>query len=122
MIPDVRKIESVAGHLLGAVGRAFVKILGAFLGFGIIGGGAVEGANYFVTNQGAPTTLTHIAAGIFGVILGYAAGLTVAVTEAIRALLDAGKEAVTEVGHVEQTIQQDGGNIIRSVEGDIKRV
>ncbi len=116
---DIRRAQSVTGHLLAAVGRAFLKVVGFFLLFGAIGAGAVEGVA-FGTTQHAPTTLTHIAAAVFAVVLGYAAGLTTAVVEAIRGLIEAGKEGVKEAEKVEQTVTGDIGNVVKGVEGKIE--
>lgn len=103
---DIRKIESVTGHLLAAVGRAFLKIVTFFLSFAAIGVAGVEGVSY-ASGLHAPTVLTHIAAGVFGAVLGYAAGLTTAVTEAIKGLIEAGKDAAKEVQNVEKTALGD---------------
>ncbi|HKD76396.1 MAG TPA: hypothetical protein VKB76_12915 [Ktedonobacterales bacterium] len=115
---DIRRAQSVTGHLLAAVGRAFLKIVGFFLLFGVIGAGAVEGVA-FGTTQHVPSTLTHITAAVFGVVLGYAAGLTTAVVEAIRGLIEAGKEGVKEAEKVEQTVTGDIGNVVKGIEGEI---
>jgi hypothetical protein len=98
---DIRRVESVTGHVLRAVGRAFVKVFTGFLVGGIIGAGAVEGVKYF---NGGFSALGHIAAAVFGVVLGYAVGLTMAVGEAIRALIDAGKEATKGAENLEKTV------------------
>lgn len=118
---DIKQIQSVTGHLLAAVGRAFVKIVASFLGFAAIGAAAIEGTAFF-NQQGSLNTLDHIAAGAFALVLGYAAGLTVAVTEAIRALIDAGKEAGKEVVNVEKTISTDAGNLVKTAEGEIQKL
>jgi len=107
---DIRRVESATGHILRAVGRAFIKVFTGFLGGGIIGAGAVEGVSYF-NNGHQLTTLGNIAAGVFGVVLGYAVALTIAVGEAIRALIDAGKEAAKEAQTVEKTVVGDAGKV-----------
>jgi len=117
---DIKQIQSVTGHLLAAVGRAFVKIVASFLGFAAIGAAAIEGIS--LAQTGGLSTLGHIAAGAFALVLGYAAGLTVAVTEAIRALIDAGKEAGKEVVNVEKTISTDAGNLVKTAEGEIQKL
>jgi hypothetical protein len=120
---DLTRTRTVVGHLLAALGRAFLKISATFLGFGIVGAGIVEGVNFTQTqNLSAATTLTHITAAAFGLVLGYAAGLTMAVVEAIRAIIDTGKEAVKDVENVEQTITKDAGGLIQTVEGGIKKL
>jgi|SRR6185437_2736620 hypothetical protein len=113
---DIKRIETVSGHILRAVGRAFVKVFSSFLIFGAIGAGAVEGVSKFGPPQ-ATTGLTHIVAAVFGVVLGYAAGLTAAVVEAIRALIDAGKEAGKEAGKLEQTVTGDAAKVVGGADG-----
>jgi hypothetical protein len=66
--------------------------------------------------------MTHIAAGIFGLVLAYASGLTMLVNEAVRALIDTGKEAAKEAGAIEQSVQKDVGGIAGAVEGEVKKL
>jgi hypothetical protein len=114
---DIRRIESASGHILRAVGRAFGKVVSFFLLFGVIGAAAVEGTSYFVNSNVFGTGLTHIAAGAFGVVLGYAAGLTTAVVEAIRALLEATKDAGKEAENVGKTVLGDAEKAGSGAEG-----
>jgi hypothetical protein len=118
---DIRRVESAAGHILRAVGRAFVKVFAGFLGGGIVGAGVVEGVSYF-NNGNHLTTLGNIAAIVFGVVLGYAVALTIAVGEAIRALIDAGKEATKEAQTVEKTIAGDAGKAGGVVGGIVQSI
>ncbi|HEX6540136.1 MAG TPA: hypothetical protein VF040_00135 [Ktedonobacterales bacterium] len=94
---------SVVGHLLGGLRRAIGRVFLWFLVFGLIGAGIVE-VVALVETHSTPTTLTHIIAAAMGLVLGYAAGLTVLVSEVIRFLVEAIHEA-------EKTVGDDLGNI-----------
>ncbi|MBA3824462.1 MAG: hypothetical protein H0X24_11280 [Ktedonobacterales bacterium] len=118
---DIRRVETAAGHIFRAVRRAIGKVLLWFvIGLGV-GGGAVEGVGVF--NHGfsagiqTPTLLTHIAAIAFGLVLAYAAALTTAVTEAIRALIEAGKDVEQGAVKLEKTVTGDLGNVASGGEG-----
>jgi len=118
---DIRRVETAAGHIFRAVRRAIGKVLLWFVvGLGV-GGGAVEGVslfhNGFASGAQTPTLLTHIAAGAFGLVLAYAAALTMAVTEAIRALIEAGKDAEQGVMNVEKTVTGEVGKVAAGGEG-----
>jgi hypothetical protein len=93
----------VVGHLLGGLRRAAGRIVLWFLICGLIGAAIVEGVSLIET-KGGPTLVTHISAAVIGVIVGYAAGLTVLVGEVIRFLVEAVKEA-------QQTVEGDLGNL-----------
>jgi hypothetical protein len=125
---DVRQVTSAAGHILRTLASAFFKIVLWFLGVGVIGAGAVEGVAYF--GVGKLSTLSLVAAIVLGVIVGYAAGLTVLVSEAVRALITASKEAekgVAEVakgaeGEIGKALSGAGGIVgeaVKAVEGGV---
>ncbi len=117
---DIRRVETAAGHIFRAVRRAIGKVLLWFvIGLGV-GGGAVEGVGAFgkgFTTIQAPTTLTHIAAIAFGLVLAYAAALTMAVSEAIRALIEAGKDVEQGAVKVEKAVTGEVGSIASGGEG-----
>jgi hypothetical protein len=71
-------------HLLKTAVRAFFRISLTFLLFAAIGGGLSLLVASQTTHAWPPTVLTDIIAGTIGVLLGYAAGLTVLVREAIH--------------------------------------
>ncbi len=93
----------VLGHLLGGLRRAIGRVLLWFLIFGLIGAAIVE-VVALIETKGGPTILTHITAAAMGLALGYAAGLTVLVSEVIRFLVEAVREA-------EKSVQGDLGNL-----------
>jgi hypothetical protein len=74
-----------------------------FLICGIIGAGIVE-LVAFVETQRGPGLFTNITAAVIGVVVGYAAGLTVLVAEVIRFLVEAVNEA-------RQTVEGDLGQL-----------
>ena len=113
---DIKRIQTVGGHILGAVFRAFGKVVGFFLLFGVIGAGIIEGTAFGLNNSFGKG-LTNITAIAFGVVLGYAAGITTAVVEAIRALIDAGKEATAEAEKVGGAAIGDVGKVAGGTEG-----
>jgi uncharacterized membrane protein (DUF106 family) len=80
-------------HLLGALRRAVVRVILFGLLFLIIGIALIEGLAFIVGSRPyTPALITHITAVIAGIILAYAAALTVLATEAIKALVDAIRE------------------------------
>ena len=79
----------VLGHIFKALGRAIGRVLLWFvIGF-IISGLIVEGVAFFENGHVfPPTLLTHIAAVVMGLAIGYAFGLTVLVVEVVRLLVE----------------------------------
>jgi hypothetical protein len=84
---------SLLFHLLGALFRAFFKVVFTALAFGVVAGGATLGVAYQQSHQWPPKTLTDAAAIAIAVLAAYAAGLTAVVNEAIKG-----------VEHVEQDV------------------
>jgi hypothetical protein len=105
---------SVVGHLLGGLRRAIGRVLLWFLIFGLIGAAIVEIFAYVQTGHG-PGVITNIVAAAIGVMLGYAAGLTVLVVEVIRFLVDAARDA-------EKSVQGDLGNLGNIAGGVVKEI
>lgn len=70
-------------HLIKTAVHAFFRIAFAVVLFGAIGAGASLLFAYQITHVWPPTPLTIIVGTIVGVLLAYAAGLTVLVREAI---------------------------------------
>ncbi len=125
---DLKQVQSAAGHILRTLAQAFVKIFAAFVVAGVIGAGAVEGVAYF--GVGKLSTPSLIAAIALGVIVGYAAGLTVLVSEAVRALITASKEAekgavelgkgaAGDVGKALSGAEGALGGVVKAVEGGV---
>jgi hypothetical protein len=76
-------------HLMKTAVRAFFRIILTFVVFGAIGVGASLLVAYQTTHVWPPSGLTVVIGGTIGVLLGYAAGLTVLVREAIGGVLTA---------------------------------
>jgi hypothetical protein len=70
-------------HLIKTTVHAFFRIAFAVILSGAIGAGVSLLFAYQTTHVWPPTVITVIVAGIVGVLLAYAAGLTVLVREAI---------------------------------------
>src|SRR5258708_32400136 len=87
-------------HLLSALRRAIGRVFLWFFLLLIVGGGATELVAYFAAGRPspyAPTLLVHITAAIIGLVLGYAAALTVLVGGGIHFLLSSIGAAENEV-------------------------
>lgn len=95
------KSASIAFHVLGALRRAIGRVILWFFVLLIVAAITVEIVGYIAAGQHI-VTLTHVAAAIMGVILGYAAALTVLVGEVVRffvkTLRDAEQELKGEIG------------------------
>jgi len=80
---------SVLGHIFKALGRAIGRVLLWFLIGFVIAALIVEVVAYVAGgHQFPPTVLTHVAAGVMGLAIGYAFGLTVLVFEVVRLLVE----------------------------------
>lgn len=83
-------------HLLGALRRAIGRVLLWFFLTGIIAAAIVEGVGYVAAGQKV-ATLTHVAAIALGVVLAYAAALTVLVGEVVRFAVSSAQKAEHEL-------------------------
>ena len=87
-------VASTAFHLLGALRRAIGRVLLFFVIFLIVGGAIMEVLLWVAAGSPSlssyhPTAVAHVASALLGVAFGYAAAMTVLVSEAIRFLIDA---------------------------------
>jgi hypothetical protein len=106
----------VVGHLLRGLGHAIGRVILWFLIFGLIGAALVEVVAYVEsTPHQAFGLLTNIAAAAVGIILGYAAGLTVVVAEVVRLLTEAIREA-------QKGVEGDLGNLGNIAGGVVKEI
>lgn len=83
----------VVGHLLGGLRRAIGRVVLWFIIFGLIGAAVVEIVAFVETGGSSPGLFTNITAAVMGLVIGYAAGLTVVVSEVIRFLVGAVRDA-----------------------------
>lgn len=108
-------VTSTLFHLLGALRRAVGRVLVVFILFAVISAAIVEALAHFALGHNGPPE--HIAAVIVGLVVGYAAALTVLVGEAIHLLVEA-------IQTVEKDVQSEvsGGvkildQVIKTIEG-----
>jgi hypothetical protein len=107
-------LESTAFHIFGAFGRAIGRVILWFFILLIVGFGAVEGYVHFFVSHPA-TVFDHIGAAALGLVLGYAAALTVIVREVAGALIGVVRE-IRKIGTEGET---DVGKIVSRLEGAI---
>ena len=91
---------SILGHLIGTAFGAFWRILSTTVVTAAIGAGAVLGLIYYETHQllwPPRDQLTLVALIGVTVLSAYAGGVTMLMTEAVRALKEAAKIAEHEV-------------------------
>jgi predicted lysophospholipase L1 biosynthesis ABC-type transport system permease subunit len=91
---------SIIGHLIGTAFRAFWRILITTVVAAAIGAGAALGLIYYETHQllwPPRDQLTLVALIGVTVLSAYAGGVTMLMTEAVRALKEAAKIAEHEV-------------------------
>jgi hypothetical protein len=92
------------GHLIGSALRGFFRIALVTLFFIALGVGASLLMAYQVTRVWPPSTPEYIIAGAIGLLLGYAAGLTALVREAIRGVKTVERDVETGVEDVEERV------------------
>lgn len=83
----VSMLGTSAKHILGALQRTFRAVAVTGLITAIIVGVGTEGVAYALTRQFPPSGATHLAAAALAVAFGYAAAITVAVEEILRAII-----------------------------------
>jgi hypothetical protein len=91
----VSVLGNVAKHILHSLRRAFIAISITGLVVAIVAAGATEVIAGFLTHE-FPTGATHLAAAAMAVAFGYAAGMTVAVVEILKGLVEAIELVVKE--------------------------
>lgn len=106
----------VVGHLLGGLRRAIGRVLLWFLIFGLIGAAIVEGVALVEGGKMPPGLLTNITAAAVGIVVGYAAGLTVLVAEVIRFLAEAVRDAQKNLEGDLGTLGNVAGNVAQAIE------
>lgn len=87
-------------HLMKTAVRAFFRIAFTVILLGAIGVGLSLLVAYQTTHQWPPSGPTYIIGGAIGVVLGYAAGLTVLVREAIHGVRTAEHDIEGSIEHV----------------------
>jgi hypothetical protein len=92
------------GHLIGSALRGFFRIALVTLFFIALGVGVSLLMAYQVTHVWPPSTPEYIIAGAIGLLLGYAAGLTTLVREAIRGVKTVERDVEAGVEEVEERV------------------
>ena len=95
-------------HLLGTVVKIFFRVVLATLICAAIGAAAVLVVSFVESRQWPPQSLTLDVLVAIAVLSGYAGGMTVLMSEAVR-------EAIRGV----RAVEQDVGNVVSTVEKDI---
>jgi hypothetical protein len=98
-------------HLLRTIFKIFFQVVLATLICAAIGAVAVLVVSFVMVRQWPPSQLTIIALVAIAVLSGYAGGMTVLMSEAIR-------EAIRGV----RAVEQDIGHVVGAVEQDITRL
>jgi TPP-dependent indolepyruvate ferredoxin oxidoreductase alpha subunit len=86
----------IIGHLITTGCRTVWRILFMSLFAAALAAGVAILVGYEGTRQWPPTQLMYVAAGAFAVLSAYAVGLTVLLSESVKALVDAAKLAERE--------------------------
>lgn len=105
-------VASTAFHVLGVLGRAAGKVFLWFFGLLVAAGGAVEG---IAAANHTTSVLTHIAAAAVGLLAGYAAAITVVLSEAIRFLV----RTIQTVEKELRGVEGEGGKILERVAQEV---
>jgi hypothetical protein len=92
----------VVGHLIGSAFRGFFRIMLVTLVFIAVGVGVSLAVAYQVRSVWPPSTPEYIIAGAIGLLLGYAAGLTALLREAIRGVKTVERDVEAGVQEVEE--------------------
>jgi xanthosine utilization system XapX-like protein len=94
----------MVGHLVKAAFRGFFRIAFTTVFFIALGVGVSLLVAYQVIRVWPPSVPTYIIAGAVGALLGYAAGLTALVREAIRGVRAAERDVAAGVAEVEERV------------------
>src|SRR5215813_8168695 len=119
-------LGNTAKHMLTGLQRAFRAVALTGLIVAIVVAGVTEVVGAVLTGQIPPSGPTHLAAAALAIAFGYAAAITVAIEEILRAIIKAfelviqeaekiGKEAITEVEKLGRAAAHDAGAVGRTV-------
>lgn len=86
----------IMGHLITTGCRTFFRIVFMSLFAAVVAAGVAVLVAYEGSRQWPPTQLMYVAAGAFAVVSAYAVGVTVLMSESVKALVDAAKLAERE--------------------------
>ena len=86
----------IMGHLITTGCRTFWRILFMSVFGAVVAAGVTLLVAYEGTGHWPPTQLVYVAAAAFAVVTAYAMGVTVLLSESVKALVDAAKVAERE--------------------------
>ncbi len=97
----VALLGTTAKHILGGLRHALRAVALTFLVVALLAAAVTEGVASFLTHS-FPTGETHLAAAAIAIAFGYAAAITVAIEEILRAIIKAVELIVEEAERVEK--------------------
>lgn len=107
----VKLLGNSAKHVLVGLRRAFFAVALTGLIVAVVAAAATEAIAWFLTKEFPPQGATHLAAAALAISFGYAAAMTVAIGELLRAIIKAVELIVEEAEKLERKAQQEIGVI-----------
>ena len=117
----VALLGTTAKHILHGLRRALRAVALTFLIVALVAAGATELIGSFLTHS-FPTGPTHLAAAAIAIAFGYAAAITVAIEEILRAIIKAVEIIVEEAEKVEKKAVQEIEVLGRKAEEEAVRL
>lgn len=105
----VKLLGNSAKHVLVGLRRAFYAVALTGLIVAVVAAVVTEVIAWFLTKQFPPSGATHLAAAALAISFGYAAAMTVAIGELLRAIIKAVELIVEEAEKLEKKAQQEIG-------------
>lgn len=118
----VALLGTTAKHILHGLRRALRAVALTFLIGALIAAGATEAVGAFLTHSFPPPGPTHLAAAAIAITFGYAAAITVAIEEILRAIIKAVEIIVEEAEKVEKKAVQEIEVLSRKAEEEAVRL
>jgi hypothetical protein len=112
---------TAAQHILHALRRAIWAMALTFLIVGVAAAAATEIVAFFLTGS-APTGPTHLAAAALAVAFGYAAAVTVAISEILFAIVKTIELLVKESEKLAEEAFKEAEVLARKAEGEAVRL
>lgn len=116
----VAVLGTAAKHILHGLRRALRAVALTFVITAIIVVAITEATAAFLTKS-FPTGLTHLAAAALAISFGYAAAITVAIEEILRAIIKSVEIIVEEAEKVEKKAVEEIGVLTRKAEEEALR-
>src|SRR5260370_17306358 len=116
----VAVLGTAAKHILHGLRRALRAVALTSAIMGIIVVAITEATAAFLTGS-FPTGLTHLAAAALAIAFGYAAAITVAIEEILRAIIKSVELVVEEAEKVEKKAVEEIGVLTRKAEEEALR-